>query len=752
MVIMRQLSYLLWFSLVAALFSGCAPKAGSPTAVAAADRQPSDDDSPKNKEPVSEPDNPPPIVEMVPPVPVVLNTEPVFLPPFLGLPGTGGSGGRHHGRDSRVSLSVEKTASVESLVAGDVIIFTITVTNNGSADVSNIDVSEADFSGIGLTSPLICLPAKPARLAPNEQMVCTTTYTVQPGDVDALSLSNTVQVTGIGPGNKRVTKNDFIVLPSILDFGDAPNTYGTILSSDGARHSVPTYNSVTHLADLRLGATIDTENNGFPSLGANGDDIQNIDDENGLVDQSDAPISSINVVSGAATQISVLATNVTTSAATLAAWIDFNNNGTFDPSELQSVNVPANSGTQIYELTFPAATVSDASTFLRLRLFRGAIGAPSPTGPALGGEVEDYPVVLTTGLDFGDAPDTYGTLLTSNGARHEVLSYNSIAHTSTLSLGLLVDTESDGFPGVAATGDDLNNIDDEAGVTAPIVVVNGSSTNVGVIVTNTTASVATLVGWIDTDLNGTFDADEFVSAPVPANSGSDVYQLIFPATTLQDDTYARFRLFPGTVVAPVATGVASGGEVEDYTVLLGEDLDFSDAPDLYGTSLVSDGARHQPVSYDIANRSASLMIGSRLDTEPDGFPGVAATGDDLDDVDDEDGVSGPIIVVISATVPTIVTVSVTNNTGSVATLAGWIDWNINGVFDTAERGTVAIPANSGTANYNISIPAVGPNTQPGISYARFRLFSGVVAAPSPTGLAASGEVEDYTAFIGSVGL
>ena len=55
--------------------------------------------------------------------------------------------------------------------------------------------------------------------------------------------------------------------------------------------------------------------------------------------------------------------------------------------------------------------------------------------------------------DFGDAPDpTYPTLLASGGASHQITG---------LFLGAAVDGEPDGQPDATATGDDLNNDDED---------------------------------------------------------------------------------------------------------------------------------------------------------------------------------------------------------------------------------------------------------------------------------------------------
>ncbi len=172
-------------------------------------------------------------------------------------------------------------------------------------------------------------------------------------------------------------------------------------------------------------------------------------------------------------------------------------------------------------------------------------------------------------LDYGDAPASYGTLRENDGARHLSPSYDQGSNTASLMLGQLVDTEREGFPGAAADGDDTDNINDEDGVADPIYFVAGSPTAVEVFVTNNTSQPATLAGWLDSNVNGTFEAGE--RAPlvtVPANT-SDIYTVTFPAGTATTDTFARFRVFAGEVANPQPTGFVTGGEVEDYQALAG---------------------------------------------------------------------------------------------------------------------------------------------------------------------------------------
>src|SRR5690606_18147652 len=122
--------------------------------------------------------------------------------------------------------------------------------------------------------------------------------------------------------------------------------------------------------------------------------------------------------------------------------------------------------------------------------------------------------------------------------------------TAPLMLGTTIDIESDGAASVAADGDDDAGIDDEDGVAEPISLPAGAPATVTISVTNNTDEVATLAGWIDLDQSGTFDPSERRTLEVPAGTGTADYPLEFAAATTPTDTYARFRLFPGTFADP----------------------------------------------------------------------------------------------------------------------------------------------------------------------------------------------------------
>ena len=166
--------------------------------------------------------------------------------------------------------------------------------------------------------------------------------------------------------------------------------------------------------------------------------------------------------------------------------------------------------------------------------------------------------------DFGDAPASFGTKLDGAGARHGIAEFSESDSTSPLMLGASVDAEQDVQPNAQATRDDSTGVNDEDGLVSALEVVRGYSNTLTVSATNSTDAAAVLAGWLDLNGDGTFGANESVSVPVPATSGTAEYQLAFPLlTTTNDTTYVRLRLLPeGAELSP--TGPASAGEVEDH--------------------------------------------------------------------------------------------------------------------------------------------------------------------------------------------
>jgi len=166
-------------------------------------------------------------------------------------------------------------------------------------------------------------------------------------------------------------------------------------------------------------------------------------------------------------------------------------------------------------------------------------------------------------LDFGDAPDTYKTLLASDGARHFV---------DGPVLGYLVDDEWDGLPTALADGDDKDWVSDEDGVSFPTAapLTIGANAQVGVVLSQPGGK---LDAWIDFNGNGSFDhpsehlwsgeSQDFSSPPFQPPT-TYFLDISVPADAIAGVTYARFRLSTAGGLQPF--GYASDGEVEDYLV------------------------------------------------------------------------------------------------------------------------------------------------------------------------------------------
>ncbi|WP_159618185.1 DUF7507 domain-containing protein [Ruania rhizosphaerae] len=103
------------------------------------------------------------------------------------------------------ALSVVKTSDTASVQeAGHVITYEFLVTNTGNVTIEDVTIDEGEFTGAGELEPVTC-PAAAAALAPDEEVVCTTTYEVVEADLTGGELSNTATAIGSTPGGDPVT-------------------------------------------------------------------------------------------------------------------------------------------------------------------------------------------------------------------------------------------------------------------------------------------------------------------------------------------------------------------------------------------------------------------------------------------------------------------------------------------------------------------------------------------------------------------
>ncbi|MCB0911419.1 MAG: hypothetical protein KDB60_07375, partial [Propionibacteriaceae bacterium] len=188
---------------------------------------------------------------------------------------------------------------------------------------------------------------------------------------------------------------------------------------------------------------------------------------------------------------------------------------------------------------------------------------------------------------------------------------------------------------------------------------------------------------------------------------------------------------PAGVASPASSGT---GDALQFTVTLPQD--FGDAPTSYNGS--------QAPAHVISD----LTLGSTVDEDAPNvrnptaspFAGSAANGDDNNNTDDEDafttlpGILSGEANNYSLTVPV-------SGVSKTAYLCGYIDLDTGGTFGTgAERACATVAAGATSATLTWAVPAT---TTAGATFARFRLGYTQSQVQSPTGLANSGEVEDY---------
>ncbi len=176
-----------------------------------------------------------------------------------------------------------------------------------------------------------------------------------------------------GPG-WHVDDVNLEVLP-VPDFGDAPDTFGTLAASDGARH-LP--------GGPKLGALRDGETDAAAPLDGTGDDQKATHDEDGVVQGILNP--------GFDGKFKITAPT----GGVLNAWVDFNESGVFEPGEAIAANLVLAPGTTTLTVPIPAASLF-GTHYGRFRLTSAPVAAPSPTGELPDGEVEDYPLSFSTG-------------------------------------------------------------------------------------------------------------------------------------------------------------------------------------------------------------------------------------------------------------------------------------------------------------------------------------------------------------------
>ncbi len=177
--------------------------------------------------------------------------------------------------------------------------------------------------------------------------------------------------------------NIHIGLGIVADFGDAPATYGTAYAGNG---TPPAFHLLNNSAPnlVYLGAGVDGDGNGAPSVTNNGDDTESTGLSNGDDEDAISLLADINT-----SQTNYQTTLICTNGGFVSGWIDFDQSGSFDPNEF--ANSICTSGSVTLDWAGISGIVT-GTTSARFRIASDQSQVANPVGAAFDGEVEDYSI------------------------------------------------------------------------------------------------------------------------------------------------------------------------------------------------------------------------------------------------------------------------------------------------------------------------------------------------------------------------
>ena len=528
-------------------------------------------------------------------------------------------------------------------------------------------------------------------------------------------------------------------------------------------------------SNLYMGATVDNEVSVTPDFAATADGS----DEDGATLPS-------TISQGENISIPVKVFNNTGSTAYLSAWIDFNNDGSFNNLPmllggerlelLNSVPTSATPTTENIAFKVPSSAVTGPQRGVRFRLSDQLLSGP--TGASGIGEIEDYVVNIGQGISVGnlvwnDANNNGikdGAEAGMSGAVVVLLNSSTgvtVASTTSDSSGNYAFssvapgtykvrvTPSAAYPlATTAVGSD-NGTDNNNDGTQPGASGTASTSFAFIVDYNTEPGTTGATSSEDTIDFGFHACPTITIAPASLAAGTAGSAYSATVTASGGTSPYTYTLSSGTLPGGLTLGSASGvisgtpsaAGASSFTV------QAKDSAGCIGTQSVAltiggassfDYGDYSKFANANSSIAANIRLGATVDAEATAATNITATADDSVGSDDEDGVWFPVMRI--GYKPTIA-LQVTNTSGANAYLNGWIDYNDNGLFDVGEQvivnQTIASGLRGNDEMMHITLPPI-PATAllTGPIGARFRLTS--TSNPGPTGVAGSGEVEDYT--------
>jgi len=597
--------------------------------------------------------------------------------------------------------------------------------------------------------------------------------------VEGTFSSLTFEVSGLGLEGAGGDGFEMAFCGHAADYGDAPDNYGTLTTSNGAVHQITGLG-----ATLFMGTAPDPEGDGTASPTAASDSDDGV------------------TLPGFQQNVSVTVPVSVTGSGYLQAWVDWDGDGSFVAvGEQIAQNVSDGgagdadgvvNGTISLAVTPPSSTTL-SQTFARFRW--SSLQGLTSTGFASDGEVEDYALTITGSIthNCGTGSSSTGSGYASSGTgafKDSIWWFDWSCGGAVFSFGDVVN-RSWSLPGgisVTAQITDISqtirpyNTGDWVG--DELINLYGGLNPIGLANDVTEQDPTFNISW-SASVGGRPIPVDLILADAEDLGGTEITQATTNGTKWEPieysgEVYAAFTLDGDRIIeseppnaGPGTLLVLSEGVTATSVELISEGrtaigfgfllpMDTGDAPASYEVS--GHYARHTAVSstiqpaavtladnltYSTLTPNGAIFLGTeKPDADPSTLSGVDANGDDLNGVDDEDGVTLPAISPGSS-INLPITVS-----GSAGYLQAWADWNGDGDFlDAGEQ--IAIDAQDGvsgttgrtddqddvvgTITLGIDVPetlVVGST-----SYFRFRWSSD--QALSPGEVASDGEAEDY---------
>jgi len=217
-------------------------------------------------------------------------------------------------------------------------------------------------------------------------------YDNKTGEIFRTDVKNNAHTVLFSRGGTKVSLNDGAMCTDItlkFDFGDLPNSYGTTLNQNGARHALPSSTP----SSLYMGNTVTQENEGKPS-----DDAYLDGGDDGVeINNSSLQDATIDAGHEATFKVTVAGNGY------LNAWIDWNADGDFNDTNEQIATNISNVG-NIITFTILVPNNKTRTTYARFRY--SSQSDLNATGYAINGEVEDYKINIKGNLQPFTCDDT----------------------------------------------------------------------------------------------------------------------------------------------------------------------------------------------------------------------------------------------------------------------------------------------------------------------------------------------------------